>query len=153
MEVTAVQGTHIHSHSISEKVPGSKKHLSNAMPQGRATHHTLAAPRLFLPGSFSACCRRLHRQCTRPRASGPSLSAAVALWFDLSQSFFHMAVAEKTGIPKWVALVSRNMETKTCGLPLLSNFEPDPHPFQLFLSSKRSSEGAEMAPEVQSEGD
>ena len=34
---------------------------------------------------------------------------------------------QKTGIPKWVALVSGNMGTKTCGLPLRSfNFEPHP---------------------------
>ena len=29
----------------------------------------------------------------------------------------HMAVAQKTGIPKWVALLSGNMGTKTSGLP------------------------------------
>ena len=28
-----------------------------------------------------------------------------------------MAVAQKTGIPKWVALVTGNMGIKTCGLP------------------------------------
>ena len=39
----------------------------------------------------------------------------------------HVAVAQKTGIPKWVALVSGNMGTKTCGLPLLANFEPHPY--------------------------
>ena len=32
---------------------------------------------------------------------------------------------QKTGIPKWVALVSGNMD-QTCGLPLLFNFEPHP---------------------------
>ena len=30
----------------------------------------------------------------------------------------HLAVAQKTGIPKWVTLVSGNRGTKTCGLPL-----------------------------------
>ena len=36
-----------------------------------------------------------------------------------------MAVAQKTGKnPQWVALVSGNMGTKTCGWPLLVNFEP-----------------------------
>ena len=33
---------------------------------------------------------------------------------------------KKTGIPKWLALVSGNMDFKTCGLPLLLNFEPYP---------------------------
>ena len=32
----------------------------------------------------------------------------------------HLAVAPKSGIPSWVALVSGNMGTKTCGLPLLN---------------------------------
>ena len=41
----------------------------------------------------------------------------------------YLAVAQKTGIPKWVALVSGHMVAKTCGLPLLFNFEP--HPFAL----------------------
>ena len=35
-----------------------------------------------------------------------------------------MAMAQKTGIPKWETLVSRDMETKTCGLIFLINFEP-----------------------------
>ena len=37
-----------------------------------------------------------------------------------------LGMAQKTGIPKWVARsVSGNMGTKTCGLPLRSfNFEP-----------------------------
>ena len=36
-----------------------------------------------------------------------------------------LAVAQKSGIPKWVTLVSGIMGTKTCGLPLRSlNFEP-----------------------------
>ena len=40
----------------------------------------------------------------------------------------HMAVAQKTGIPKWVARsVSGNMDFKTRGLPLLFDFEPNPH--------------------------
>ena len=38
---------------------------------------------------------------------------------------FNMAVAQKNGIPKWVALESGNMETKTCGLPLRS-FHSEP---------------------------
>ena len=33
----------------------------------------------------------------------------------------------KTGIPKWVPLVSGNMVATTCGLPLLVNFEPHPN--------------------------
>ena len=33
----------------------------------------------------------------------------------------------KNAVPKWLALVSRKMGTKTCGLPLRSfNFEPQP---------------------------
>ena len=39
-----------------------------------------------------------------------------------------MAVDQKSGIPKWVTLVSGNMVAKTCGLPLRSfNFKPHPY--------------------------
>ena len=34
---------------------------------------------------------------------------------------------QKTGSPKWLALVSGNMGTKTCGWPLLFTFEPHPY--------------------------
>ena len=37
-----------------------------------------------------------------------------------------MAVAQKAGIPKWVALVGGNMD-QNCGLPLLIKFEPHPY--------------------------
>ena len=40
-----------------------------------------------------------------------------------------VGMAQKTGLPNWVAL-SGNMGTKTCGLPLRSfNFEPLPSEF------------------------
>ena len=39
----------------------------------------------------------------------------------------HLAVAQKAGIPKCIALVSGNRDDSTCGLPLRSfNFEPSP---------------------------
>ena len=51
----------------------------------------------------------------------------------------HLAVAQKTGIPKWLALASGNMDQKTCGLPLRSfNFEPNPFGAVVYLESPGS---------------
>ena len=45
-------------------------------------------------------------------------------------------------IPKWVALESGNMETKTCGLSLLFNFEP--HPSERSVSKRTGKFGPEL---------
>ena len=43
---------------------------------------------------------------------------------------------------KWVALVSGNMDFKTCGLPLLFNFEP--HPIGMRLKRRKQAAGREL---------
>ena len=70
--------------------------------------------------------------------------------------FFDLVVAQKTGIPNfgpgiWLARsVSGDMGTKSRGLPLLFNFEPQPLPPQspLYKNHEFPCAGAEMAKSV-----
>ena len=71
----------------------------------------------------------LQRKLSRPRTRCPCASMGQRdskRAFASSPSTFGCG-SKNQGTPKWVTLESANMGTKTCGLPLLFNFEP--HPF------------------------
>ena len=77
-------------------------------------------------------------------ATSPRPRSRPLLRTESDSDVLHLAVAnsKNSGIPKWLALVSGNMETKTRGLPLHFHFEPRPFGSSETLSELPGSSGS-----------